>query len=142
MSLSLLLLFLHNFFMLFTDMSVALFEDFAVFPGSSVVNESAENRLVVPERARPWTCGGGSTSSITVPRGTGSRPMLTNSHWFADSREPPAISGVEGYLPKGSGDRGMTGDDVEESALRADCGGYKDCSSSSSRLRNSDSAEG
>lgn len=129
--------------MLFTDISVALFEDFVVLLGSSVVNESAENRLVVPERARPWTCDGGSTPSITVPRGTGSRPMLTNSHWFADSREPPAISGVDGYLPKGSGDMGMTGDDVEEeSTLRADCGGYKDCSSSSSRLRSCDSAEG
>jgi len=36
--------------MLFTDISVALFEDLV---GSSVVNESAENRLVVPERPRP-----------------------------------------------------------------------------------------
>jgi hypothetical protein len=66
---------------------------------SSPYNESAENRL----EGVDGICG----SSIGGPSET---PIGEESQYVDDCREPVIGSGVDGCLPKGSGDKGMTGE--------------------------------
>ena len=102
----LLLLLRQSFLMLFTDIIVPLFCDFEA-RASSPLRESAEKRLVVPDRARPLTGCSGTTSGAA---GCKPFPIVIVSHWGPDICKLCGGSGDDGCRPKGSGDRGITGD--------------------------------
>lgn len=112
-ALSPLLLFLHKFLILLTDINVPRF-DFAGAttegPESSSATESTENRLVVPERALPFCCGAFRPLLFSPsPREMEALPCVVVSH-PTGSEIVGGTSGVDdAKRPKGSGDNGITG---------------------------------